>query len=86
LIQLILLVSLLVNDGHVVCVNSTIASLQSSFSELNAAYVQLQESVEEKQRKLADYEEQVKSLSSQLHGKVSKLIFYLLDYTCPCIL
>ena len=60
--------------SHFTCVYSTVASLQSSLSELNTAYVQLKESVEEKQTKVAEYEAQVTTLSSQLHEKVTSLI------------
>jgi len=47
---------------------------------LNAAYVQLKESVEEKQTKVAEYEAQVTTLSSQLHEKVTILIFDLVTH------
>jgi len=55
----------------VLYVYSTIASLQSSVSELNTAYIQLKESVVEEQTKLADYDAQVTTLSSQLRDKVT---------------
>ena len=55
----------------VLYVYSTIASLQSSVSELNTAYTQLKESVVEEQTKLADYDAQVTTLSSQLRDKVT---------------
>jgi len=60
----------------VLYVYSTIASLQSSVSELNTAYIQLKESVVEEQTKLADYEAQVTTLSSQLRDKVTVSIVH----------
>ena len=60
----------------VLYVYSTIASLQSSVSELNTAYIQLKESVVEEQTKLADYDAQVTTLSSQLRDKVTVSIVH----------
>ena len=60
----------------VLYVYSTIASLQSSVSELNTAYIQLKESVAEEQTKLADYDAQVTTLSSQLRDKVTVSIVH----------
>jgi len=74
-------------SSHSVYVCSTIASLQSSLSELNTAYVQLKKSIEAEQTKVADYKAQVTTLSSQLRGKVTVLIFHLMiggwQIICP---